>query len=445
MLARVSDATNNDASIIVVEGSTTNMTTYATMVSQLQSIYETIVASGKWVVALTIPPRTSLTAAQQLLLLRINNWIRAYCNQESWANPSGYKQVLLADPSIYLTDTSNTSSVQPIGGSSGLNPCVTTDGIGISNRGAQLIGFSIYEAIKRLLSNSVSVPPRMYSMADGYDSSVNPRGNMVEGIAWTSNTAYTAGQIRSNNTNIYRCVTSGTSANSGGPTSNTGTITDGTAQWTFQRPQGLSVGYVANGGTQTAYSGITYSGSFPASTSMSRTNGSANGTITGALEIPRTDLIPGQRYTLSFSLSGGTTSEIWRFFLINAASYNTLGLTSSDLGNTYIYTEAEIDVSNTAYLNGLYLSLIDNSGSGLVSQTGNFNATGSSTYIIPPTGDTINWPNGSKMFFRGPPTLLPNNMTTLQLVLYIGFDTSIGTATGTFKINNFGIRKAYTA
>jgi uncharacterized phage protein gp47/JayE len=50
---------------------------------------------------------------------------------------------------------------------------------------------------------------------------------------WAISTAYTVGALRSNNSNIYLCITAGTSAGSGGPTTTSTDITDGTAHWRY--------------------------------------------------------------------------------------------------------------------------------------------------------------------------------------------------------------------
>lgn len=66
------------------------------------------------------------------------------------------------------------------------------------------------------------------------------RGNFVTNTpliipaAWLANTAYVQGDVRSNNGSWYMCITSGTSAGSGGPTATTGAaITDNTCSWTY--------------------------------------------------------------------------------------------------------------------------------------------------------------------------------------------------------------------
>ncbi len=51
--------------------------------------------------------------------------------------------------------------------------------------------------------------------------------------AWAASTAYTVGQRRLNGGNAYECITAGTSAGSGGPTTTVADITDGTAHWKY--------------------------------------------------------------------------------------------------------------------------------------------------------------------------------------------------------------------
>lgn len=51
--------------------------------------------------------------------------------------------------------------------------------------------------------------------------------------AWASTTAYVLGDRRSNGGNSYVCITAGTSAGSGGPTTTAADITDGTVHWRY--------------------------------------------------------------------------------------------------------------------------------------------------------------------------------------------------------------------
>ncbi len=50
---------------------------------------------------------------------------------------------------------------------------------------------------------------------------------------WAGTTAYVVGDRVTNNDNTYECITAGTSAGSGGPTTEDEDITDGTVHWTF--------------------------------------------------------------------------------------------------------------------------------------------------------------------------------------------------------------------
>lgn len=51
--------------------------------------------------------------------------------------------------------------------------------------------------------------------------------------AWASSTGYTLGQRVKNGGNVYQCITAGTSAGSGGPTTEEDDITDNTVHWRF--------------------------------------------------------------------------------------------------------------------------------------------------------------------------------------------------------------------
>jgi|GEM_PF-3834585 len=52
-------------------------------------------------------------------------------------------------------------------------------------------------------------------------------------VAWAGSTAYTVGQRAVNSSKVYECITAGTSASSGGPTTTASDITDGTAHWKY--------------------------------------------------------------------------------------------------------------------------------------------------------------------------------------------------------------------
>lgn len=56
---------------------------------------------------------------------------------------------------------------------------------------------------------------------------------IVAATAWANTTLYAVGDRRTNASRIYRCITAGTSAGAGGPTTTAEDITDGTAHWRY--------------------------------------------------------------------------------------------------------------------------------------------------------------------------------------------------------------------
>lgn len=56
---------------------------------------------------------------------------------------------------------------------------------------------------------------------------------IVAAAAWVASTAYSLGQFVTNAGKVYYCITAGTSAGSGGPTTTGADITDGTVHWKY--------------------------------------------------------------------------------------------------------------------------------------------------------------------------------------------------------------------
>ena len=76
---------------------------------------------------------------------------------------------------------------------------------------------------------------------------------------WAASTPYTSGDVVKNKGRFYRCITSGTSASSGGPGSVSMDITDGTAHWSGGETgfaNGLFIVNMAPTGGQTMYWGF---------------------------------------------------------------------------------------------------------------------------------------------------------------------------------------------
>ncbi len=64
---------------------------------------------------------------------------------------------------------------------------------------------------------------------------------IVAATAWAPTTGYAVGDVRTNSSKIYRCITAGTSAGAGGPTGTGTDITDGTVHWRYL---GDGTGYI---------------------------------------------------------------------------------------------------------------------------------------------------------------------------------------------------------
>jgi hypothetical protein len=80
------------------------------------------------------------------------------------------------------------------------------------------------------------------SLGDRFETTAS--GTLAALTAWANTTAYVLGDRRSNGGNSYVCITAGTSAGSGGPTTTAADITDGTVHWRYLGP-GAAVADVA--------------------------------------------------------------------------------------------------------------------------------------------------------------------------------------------------------
>lgn len=69
------------------------------------------------------------------------------------------------------------------------------------------------------------------SLGDRFETTAE--GTLAALTAWANTTAYVLGDRRSNGGNSYVCTTAGTSAGSGGPTTTSDDITDGTVHWRY--------------------------------------------------------------------------------------------------------------------------------------------------------------------------------------------------------------------
>lgn len=434
------DAIASSVDIFTVEAGTNDISAgvaSSVIIANLKTIYDTLLAAGKKVIVLPILPRAySLTTAQLANILAVNNFIRAYASRNSTANTVGYKEVVLADPSSYWQDGTNTG-YYPIGGTGATNGAVTYDGLHPSTLGAQLIGYCVWLAAQRWIGVSDPVGQHIYSQADGYDPVRNPTGNMLEGITWQTGVAYTLGALCSNAGNVYYCTQAGTSA--AAPTGTGSNIVDGTVRWTYSWPAGMSVSNSGTSGSGTTAGSVTVSGTFISGTTTTRQQGTAAGTIVGSIENPWSNGVTAKRQVHTISLGSGTAGEIWKFDY----GYNAIakyGITASDIGK-FFYMEVELNVSGLANMNLLYAHM---NGTNIQSQTGN-NSGNASDRMLNSSGGVISYPNGGTIMLRSQPIALTTLNTIINPTIWMGFDCSggAGSATGVIKTNYIAIKKVY--
>ena len=456
MVARLPDAVASSVDLFLVCGGTNDIgtmgssnfnsvvSTYTTIVTNLRTCYETLVANGKKVIAIPILPRTGLVRPQRITLERVNRWIRSYCAKEPWANPLGVLGVELADPTGYMIDGTSVTS-QPIGGGGGLSGAMMlTDGLHQSQRGAQYVAFVVSQAASQFFAAAPPYFPRTYTSDDGGDPAFNPGGNMLEGNAWYPNNYYTVGANISNDTapvKVYTCSQTGTTAGAGGPTGTGTGIVDGTAKWDFVRNQGTSVFTNGTGGTCIAHGGVTYSGNFANHFYMDRLAGSATTLITGAIENPWSNGQIGKRQSLAWSFaSGGTNNESW-YIILDNGTYQSRGIQASDLGVTSFYAVAELELSALSNFSGVTLQWYDSSAYSFSTQAGP-GLTGTGAHLINSSGEPLSYPNNGKLVIKTPPAILPAvNAANVQLILSFSFDCSLAAATAVTKINYVGLHR----
>lgn len=376
--------------------------------------------------------------------MRVNRWIRAYTNGELWANPSGYKNIVLADPTGYMTDGTS-ATLSPIGGTGGTSGSMTTDGLHPTPRGAMYIALAIVDSIKSRIPNIPLYTSRSYSFVDGYDGTYNPSGNLLEGLPWTASTEYGNSGLNVLTTNdtpkkVYRLTVAGTSASSGGPTGTGSNIVDGTAKWTYVGLAGKSVFASGTGGTNTAATGITYSGDLAAGYTMSRPSGTAMGTITESIETPWSNGQIGQRQVISFSLGSGAATEYYQLLVFNTPIAG-LGIINGDKGTKSLIGECEVELSNVANMNKVTLQFQETNQYGVARTLEGEDLAGST--IMASSGEVTAIPNSGKLFLRTTPLLIHSAATQYNMALHFGFNASggAGSATATVKINYCGVRK----
>jgi lysophospholipase L1-like esterase len=448
MVAKLPDCLASSVDIFLVNGGTNDVVglglSAPTICANLRTCYETLMAAGRKVIASPITPRsTNNTSFVMTQIQRVNRWIRAYCRAEPWANPNGFNQIALADPTGYWTD-GTTGLFNPIGGTGGVANAMTQDGLHPSHRGAIYWGWALWQAAQKFVFASPAYASRGYSADDGYDLVNNPGGNMFEGPSWQTLTAYVVGQQVFNGTSIYRCTGAGTSGSTG-PLGSSSPITDGTVTWYYIKPAKLSVMGAASTSVAATVGSVTVSGNLPFGMGISRYSGTAAGTIVCAIESPWSNGQKGQRVSLTCSLGSGGTTEQWAVYLGFSDTVTSMNILASELGNgaspSYFEFEAEVEISNIANLTQLYL-FSASGDTNVLTYTG-ANAGGAGYEFPASSGDPFTWPNGGKLLLRSAPILLPSTATDFFTQLIFGWNASggAGSATTTIKLNYLSARR----
>jgi lysophospholipase L1-like esterase len=187
LLARIGAVAGSVANIIVVLIGTNdingivNETTFSTYKNNMIAIWNSLLNSGKIVIAIPPLPRSLSTPAADAnrnMLLRMSNWVKS----QQWAN---IKNFYVIDVSAdYGEASSVTWSPKSAAG-------VTYDGLHPAQLGGFLISRKIAAFLNTMYANAVS---RAAFVADVYDAVYNPNGNLISGGAFTGTGGTGAGQ-----------------------------------------------------------------------------------------------------------------------------------------------------------------------------------------------------------------------------------------------------------
>lgn len=180
MLARVPSVVASGASCVVVHGGTNDLSnggTFSQMQADMLALLVPLLSCSaiRHVVVIPILPRTGITATQQAVRARFNNWLCEIGMGRSdlaSALPFGRFPVVV-NANAQLEDMTNGT---PIGGAGGAASAVTVDGLHPSSNGAFWVGYQLAQVLATLY------PARrtdVLGYLDTYDATNNPAGNLL--------------------------------------------------------------------------------------------------------------------------------------------------------------------------------------------------------------------------------------------------------------------------
>lgn len=146
------------------------------VIANLDAIYNTLLAANIRPVAMTILPRSDLSAfpARLQAIARINRWIR----ERARSTPA----IVLIDPWSTLSD-----------GAGGMVAAYTGDNLHLNSTGAQALGVGpVAAALSRIVP---AQSPLWYDVSDTYDATANPTGNILANGQMTGTTGTASGIV----------------------------------------------------------------------------------------------------------------------------------------------------------------------------------------------------------------------------------------------------------
>ena len=189
---RLRDIVASTADIVFLSIGTndlTNSISAATTKANLQTIFDTLISAGKFVIYCPDQARSywaSLSGGQitnaRRQMYNIKHWAYQYALLANSKNPNGNKRIVICDGEDFWSNAADSSG----------NPqtVMTSDGLHWSTASAQAMGWRLAQILQPLIG--FSGPAMIVSQADGYDATYNPDGALNFG--WLMNATTSAPQ-----------------------------------------------------------------------------------------------------------------------------------------------------------------------------------------------------------------------------------------------------------